>query len=268
MDFPVIMGILNVTPDSFSDGGSFVDPDSAIHHGMEMALSGANIIDVGGESTRPGAQPIPPEEQKSRVIPVIRELSKRVDIPISVDTRSADVAAAAIEAGAAMVNDVSGFLFDPDMPAILGKYRPLAVAMHMRGTPENMRSHVDYKAILWEIASELMTGVDKAVAAGLPFENVWLDPGIGFAKTAQQSLVLMANLRFFKALGRPLVVGPSKKSFLEPIIHKPVEQRDWGTAAAVAWAVAQGADCVRVHDVGPMKDVVTTIKAMREAMIG
>lgn len=267
MRFPIVMGILNVTSDSFSDGGRFLDPDEAVRHGLEMADAGAGIIDIGGESTRPMAQPVAPDAQKDRILPVIRELVKRVDCPISVDTRSAEVAAAALEAGASIVNDVSGFLFDPQMPVILAKYRPIAIAMHMRGIPENMRDQTDYNAVLWDVSTELMQGAMKAVNAGLPFENIWLDPGIGFAKTAEQSLILLANLRFFKALSRPVVVGPSRKSFLQQTTGKPVEQRLWGTAAAVSWAVSAGADCVRVHDVKEMCDVVETIRALMEACI-
>ena len=267
MKFPVIMGILNVTPDSFSDGGQFMDTDTAVRHGLKMVEEGAGIIDIGGESTRPMATPIAPKEQKDRLIPVIRALVKKTDCPISVDTRSADVAAAAIMAGASIINDVSGFLFDPDMPKVLAMYKPVAIAMHMRGTPENMREMTDYRSLLWEVSTELMQGVIKAVDAGLPFENVWLDPGIGFSKTAKQSLALMANIKFFKGLGRPVVIGPSRKSFLQPVIGKAVEQRAWGTAAAVAWAVAAGADCIRVHDVDRMNDVVKTTRAIMEARI-
>lgn len=267
MNFPMVMGILNVTPDSFSDGGRFLDPDTAVRHGIKMVNAGAGIIDVGGESTRPDALPIDPEEQKDRILPIISELVKKTDCPVSVDTRSADVAAAAIEAGAKIINDVSGFLYDPDMPKCLAKYRPIAIAMHMRGTPEDMRDRTGYKALLWEVSAELMRGVMKAVHAGLPFENVWIDPGIGFAKTAEQSLALLANLQFFKAISRPIVVGPSRKSFLQPVTGKTVEQRQWGTAAAVAWAVAAGADCVRVHDVAQMHDVVKTTMAIMEARI-
>ncbi len=267
MRFPAVMGILNVTPDSFSDGGRYTEPDTAVRHGLDMARSGADIIDVGGESTRPGAADVPLQEQKNRVLPVIKALKARVDCPISVDTRSADVAAAAIEAGASIVNDVSGFLFDAQMPRVLAKYQVTAIAMHMRGTPADMRQRTEYRSLLWEIATELMDGVKKAMDAGLPFEKVWLDPGIGFAKDARQSLVVLANLPFFKALGRPVVVGPSRKSFLQPIIDKGVEERAWGTAAAVAWAVSAGADCVRVHDVPAMQDVVKTVRAIMEARI-
>ncbi len=268
MKFPLVMGILNVTPDSFSDGGLFLDPDRAVEHGLEMVKKGAQIIDIGGESTRPGAKEISAKEQLERVIPVIKGIKQHSDVLISVDTRSSEVAAAAIHAGAAIVNDVSGFKHDKDMVKVIAKYDVYAIAMHMRGTPQNMKQLNTYKNLLWDISAELKQSIDMAVNAGVDINKIWIDPGIGFAKDAQQSLKIMNNIPFFKKLGLPVVIGPSRKSFMAPVLNKQNPQdRVWGTAAAVAIAIYMGADCVRVHDVEEMSDVVKVAKAIKEAKV-
>jgi len=265
MKFPVVMAIVNVTPDSFSDGGLYLEPESAIKRALEAVEAGAQIVDLGAESTRPGAKEVSPEEQKRRLKEVISAIKRHSDVLISVDTRSADVAAWALKQGAGMINDVSGFKHDPEMVKVLAKFQPFAVAMHMRGTPEDMRDRAHYHDLLWEIAGELLESARLASRAGFDLDRLWFDPGIGFAKTAQQSAEVAANIRFFKSLGRPLVIGPSRKSFLGAITGKerPVD-RVWATAAAVAIAVFEGADCVRVHDVAEMTDVVKVASRLRE----
>ncbi len=258
------MGILNVTPDSFYDGGRYATLDAAVARGMNMAAHGADIVDVGGESTRPCAKPVPEEVEAERVLPVVRALAER--IPVSIDTRHARVAEAALDAGAVMVNDVSGFTADPEMLALLGRRRPLAVAMHMRGTPEDMMAHARYNDLLTEVVAELRARMEAALAAGLPEDHLFLDPGIGFAKTWRQCLTLLDRLDLLAALGRPLVVGVSRKSFIGQVLGvlNP-EHRLFGTAGAVAVAVARGARVLRVHDVAEMRDVARVAHAIVRA---
>lgn len=263
---PLLMGILNVTPDSFSDGGRFLDPDHAVVHGLAMVAAGADLVDVGGESTRSGAPPVPEAEERSRIVPVIRALVDRTSTPVSVDTRRASVAEAALEAGAVVVNDVSGFHHDPEMAHLLGRERPVAVAMHMRGSPADMQTRTNYAALVADCVTELWAGAREAIDAGLPVDHLWLDPGIGFAKDARQSLVLLARLDAFVALGRPVLVGLSRKSFLGRLtgVESPAD-RLMGTAAAVTAAVLAGARILRVHDVAAMRQVVAVASAVRLA---
>lgn len=260
---PLLMGVLNVTPDSFSDGGRFSDPDAAIRHGLEMAGQGADLLDVGGESTRPGASGPGADEEIRRVIPVIRALAERCAVPISIDTRRAAVARAALDNGAAVVNDVSGFRFDPDMPALLGREHPVAIAMHMRGEPSDMMTRTRYDSLVGEVLAELWTGVDLARTAGLPADRLWIDPGFGFfAKDAAQNVALLAALPAFVATGLPVVAGLSRKAFLGRLTGRtdPAERRD-ATVAAVALATFAGARIVRVHDVGPARDATLVAHA-------
>jgi len=263
---PLLMGILNVTPDSFSDGGRFLDPDRAVEQGLRLAAEGADLIDVGGESTRPGSHPIPPEEEARRVLPVLERLSREVPVPLSIDTRRAAVAEAALEAGASVVNDVSGFEFDPQMPSLLARKAPVAIAMHMRETPDRMQSRTSYQSLLGEVIEELWRRARKAIDAGLPLRHLWLDPGIGFAKTADQNVHLLARLDLLGALGRPLVVGVSRKSFLGALtgIQAPGE-RLLPTVAAVTAAVLGGARILRVHDVAATRQAVQVAHALRRA---
>ena len=266
---PLVMGILNVTPDSFADGGRYAAPDSAIAHGRKMAQQGADLIDVGGESTRPGASPVSVRLELDRVIPVVQALAVNGGVPISIDTRRAEVAEAALAAGAVMVNDVSGFLHDPEMPHLLGRERPLAIAMHMRGGPADMATRTCYSSLIADCVAELWAHARAAIDAGLPVEHLFLDPGIGFAKDSVQNLALMANLDVFARLGRPLVVGASRKSFLGHVTagHDPSD-RLFSTAGAVAVAVLKGARVLRVHDVAEMVDVVRTVHAIMTAGAG
>lgn len=260
---PLLMGVVNVTPDSFHDGGRFLSPKSAIEHGIELAAQGADIIDIGGESTRPGALPVSVDAELKRVIPVVDALAATVPAAISVDTRHARVAEMALSAGATIVNDVSGFRHDPEMPFLLGHARPVCIAMHMRGVPEDMQTRTSYSSTVADVLTELWNGVKPALDAGLPVSHVWLDPGIGFSKDVRGNLVLLRNLPALVASGRPVLVGVSRKSFIGHVTgHTATDDRLMGTAGAVAWAVAYGARILRVHDVTEMSDVVRVVHAI------
>ncbi|MDQ3991908.1 MAG: dihydropteroate synthase [Actinomycetota bacterium] len=258
----LVMGVVNVTPDSFSDGGRFVDHDVAVAAAVRMAEEGADIVDVGGESTRPGAAPVPAAEQVERVAPVIKAVAAEVDVPVSVDTRSVEVAAAAVNAGAVAVNDVSAGA-DPDMFAVVRETGAGLVLMHMRGDPTTMQDLARYDDVVGEVRDELRARLDAALDAGLDLDRLCVDPGIGFAKTWEHSLVLMRHLDAFLELGRPLVVGPSRKSFIGQVLGLPVEDRLEGTLAAVAYAATRGAHVVRVHDVREAVRVLRVIDAIR-----
>lgn len=265
----VVMGIVNVTPDSFSDGGQFDRPEAAVAHGLRLFAEGAVWLDVGGESTRPGAAAVPADEEIRRVVPVIRELRRQAGgAVLSVDTTKAATARAALAAGAHVVNDVSGLLADPDMAGVLAESGAGCVLMHMRGTPATMRELTQYDDVAAEVRDELGRRLAAAVTrSGLSPEHFMLDPGIGFAKTAAQSLTLIgATAALRRALGRPLLLGPSRKSFIGQVLDRPdPRQRLWGTAGAVAACVLGGADVVRVHDVREMADVVRVCTAIRLA---
>lgn len=247
------MGIVNVTPDSFSDGGHLGSVELAVEHAEGLIADGADLLDLGGESTRPGATEIPADEQCARVLPVVRALRERGhDLPVSVDTRSAAVARAAVEAGADLVNDVSGLHHDPAMRATVAELGVPAIVMHMRGTPADMRRRTEYHDVVRDVLDELGRTLDAARAAGV--RELVADPGIGFAKTAEQSMALLAATRRLHALDVPLLVGPSRKSFLAEVSGedpgaKPAEARHDATTAAVTWCASQGTHVVRVHDV-------------------
>ena len=254
-----IMGVLNVTPDSFSDGGKFQTVAAAVDRSIQMVRSSVDIIDIGGESTKPGAIPVDEPTELERVIPVIRAIRQHSDlqnIPISIDTTKASVAKAAIEAGADMVNDVSGGRFDERMfETVAGLGVPYAM-MHMRGTPTTMQQMTDYTDIVSEILAYFEMQVDRAVKCGIDRAKMILDPGIGFAKTPPQSIELIRHLDKFQMLDLPLLVGVSRKSFIGKVLDQPdPERRLWGTAAACCAAIAGGADILRVHDVAAMVDV-------------
>jgi len=245
---PLVMGILNVTPDSFSDGGDYFDREAALDRALQM--KGADLLDVGGESTRPGAPPVSQEEEERRVVPVIEHLAHRVGVPISVDTYKAAVARRAVEAGAALVNDVSGLRMDPAMAGTVAELGAGLVVMHMRGDPRTMQSDTRYADLVGEIFRALEESVDRAVEAGVPRERVWVDPGIGFGKSAEQNLVLLRRLEEFRSLGCPVLVGASRKSFIGRTlgIEDPKDRLEGSLAAAVV-AVWNGARILRVHDV-------------------
>jgi dihydropteroate synthase len=248
-----IMGILNVTPDSFSDGGRYFDSDTAVAHGLKMVEYGADFIDVGGESTRPGSAPLSVEEEIRRVIPVIEKLSNECDIPISIDTYKSEVAEAALDAGATIVNDITGLHLDERLPLIIAKYSASAVLMHIKGTPKTMQVNPQYDNVVEEIISYLRKSISFAQNAGV--DQIIIDPGIGFGKSLEHNLVIIQQLKQFQQLGCPVMVGPSRKSFIGTILDLPVEQRLEGTAAVVAVSIMNGASIVRVHDVKEMKRV-------------
>jgi len=263
---PILMGILNVTPDSFSDGGKFFDPGPAVEHALQMENEGAGIVDIGGESTRPGAVAIDHEEELRRVIPVIKLLAGRLKIPISIDTRNSATARAAIDAGASMVNDISGLRGDGEMARLVAERGVPVVVMHMRGTPRTMQSGtIEYDDLMGEITSFLLESAGIAENAGVDPGFVIIDPGIGFGKTMIHNLSIISGLPELVSLGRPVLIGPSNKAFIGTITGKPPSERDRGTAAAVAACTAGGAHIIRVHDVAWMKDVVSVARAIRDA---
>lgn len=260
-----IMGILNVTPDSFYDGGWYRDTETAVHHGLRMAGEGADIIDVGGESTRPGAEAVDLEEELKRVIPVIEKLSDRIEQPVSIDTRRAEVAHQAIRAGARMVNDVSGMTADPKMIEAVASARVPVVIMHTAGRPADMQKNPGYKDTVGEIVDWLASRIDYAVDNGVQRSRIIIDPGIGFGKRLSDNLLLIRSLASFRTLKRPILIGPSRKSFIGRVLDVKKNDRLEGTAAAVALSVANGAGIVRVHEVTEMGRVVRMTDAICRA---
>jgi len=258
------MGIVNVTPDSFSDGGRFLDPEAAVALGVEMVAEGADLLDVGGESTRPGAEAVPTDRDRERVVPVVRRLAADLDVPISVDTRKPEVARAALDAGATIVNDVTAGR-DPAMFDVVRAAGAGMVLMHMRGDPATMQQLTDYADVVGEVRAFLAGRIRAASDAGIDAEHLAIDPGLGFAKTLEQNLLLMRHAGALGELGRPVLVGPSRKSFVGRVLGTEVDDRLEGTAAAVAWLVAHGANVVRVHDVKPMVRVIRMVEAIRDA---
>jgi dihydropteroate synthase len=262
----LVMGVLNVTPDSFSDGGQFFEADAAVARGLALFEEGADIVDVGGESTRPGAAPVGADEERRRVAPVVRDLRARGAGPISVDTTKAEVARAALDAGADILNDVSGFRFDPGILPLLAERKVPAVVMHLRGTFEGVHRAPSYRDVMGEVKAELLESLQRGEAAGVPRELMLVDPGIGFAKDAGHSLEVLRRLPELRDLDRPVLVGTSRKSFLGKVLDLPVGERLFGTAAAVAASVLGGAHVVRVHDVKPMVEVVRVCDAILAGM--
>ena len=257
-----VMGILNVTPDSFSDGGQFLSTSRAIDHALAMCEAGADIVDVGGESTRPGAAAVDAAEETRRVVPVIEALAGRIAPAISIDTSKAAVAREALAAGARIVNDVTGLSGDPDMAEVVAESKAPVVVMHMRGAPRTMQRRPRYRDVMSEIAASLRSSMARAAAAGVEERQVLIDPGIGFGKTVKHNLEILRRLHELRSLGRPLLMGTSRKSFIGKTLDRAPEERVWGTAATVAWCVAQGALVVRVHDVAPAVDVARMTTAM------
>jgi dihydropteroate synthase len=258
----LVMGILNITPDSFSDGGRFLDPDQAIRHAKEMAAAGADVIDVGGESTRPGADPTSLEEELGRVIPVIERLSREIPVPISIDTYKAEVARRALDAGARWVNDISALRFDPKMSDLIAESRAPVILMHMKGTPKDMQRDPDYESVVDETVSFLNERIEFAVSAGIRREQIIIDPGIGFGKRMRDNLAILAGLDRFSSLGRPILLGTSKKSFIGHVLGLPLEERLEGTAATLAIGLMKGARIFRVHDVGHAVRVIRMAEAI------
>ncbi len=259
-----IMGVLNITPDSFSDGGLFWPRDKAIAQGENLAAQGADLLDIGGESTRPFSDPISIEEEIRRVVPVIRELVKRVSIPISVDTYKAEVAKAALEAGAGLVNDISALIFDPDLAKVVAEWRVPVILMHMQGRPRDMQVNPQYNHLLEDLHHFFEDRIHWAQSLGISREFILLDPGIGFGKTFSQNLILIKRLDYFQDLDRPLVLGTSRKAFIGHLTGQEPLNRDWGTAATLAVGAWQGAHLVRVHNVAAAKQVLAVADALIE----
>ncbi len=257
------MGILNVTPDSFSDGGQFNTVEAALTQARFLVTSGTDILDIGGQSTRPQAAEIGLDEELNRVIPVIKAVRQEMDIPISIDTTRAAVARAAIAAGADVVNDISGATYDPAMLSAVAELGVPLILMHIRGTPQTMQQMTDYEDLIGEIMSFLKQRVEAAIAHGIAPSKLVIDPGIGFAKTYDQNLEILRRLPEFQSLGCPILVGPSRKSFIGHILEQPdPKQRVWGTAAACCAAIAGMTDILRVHDVQAMRDVCRVADAI------
>jgi dihydropteroate synthase len=262
----LVMGVLNVTPDSFSDGGKFLDPAGAVAHAQEMLAQGADLVDIGGESTRPGSQRIFAAEQIRRVEPVIRALRKASDVLISIDTSLAAVARAAMDAGANIINDISAAREDPAMLPLAAERAAPIILMHMQGTPATMQQNPTYHDVTAEVRWFLLERAQAAEQAGVQRQRILVDPGIGFGKTFEHNLVLLRNTRYLADSGFPVVIGTSRKRFIEGLtgVAEP-ERRVFGTAATVAWSAANGAAIVRVHDVEPMVQVVRVIRSIQSA---
>ncbi|HMA53287.1 MAG TPA: dihydropteroate synthase [Acidobacteriota bacterium] len=257
-----LMGVVNVTPDSFSDGGAYFDAAKAVDRGLELAAEGADIIDVGGESTRPGSRPVPEAEEIGRVVPVIGALRLKTQALLSVDTTKAAVARAALDAGADIVNDTSAFRFDPAMPGVAARSGAGVVLMHMQGTPLTMQESPHYDDLIGEIREFLAERLRVAAAAGIPAERVIVDPGIGFGKSFDHNLEILRRQELFHELGRPLLLGFSRKAFLGRILGRPPAERLEGTIAAAVLSVERGAHILRVHDVGPVARAVRAAEAI------
>ncbi|MDQ3387869.1 MAG: dihydropteroate synthase [Gemmatimonadota bacterium] len=264
LERPLVMGILNATPDSFSDGGLHLDPERALGRAEELVAEGADILDVGGESTRPGATPVDAAEERARVLPVIRLLRARLGVTVSVDTRRAEVARAALHEGAGIVNDVTA-LGDESMAGVVAEYGAGVVLMHMRGTPRTMQDDPRYQDVANEVTDELEGALGRAGAGGIAAGRIVVDPGIGFAKTAEQSLEMISRLGVLSRLGRPIMLGPSRKAFLGKILGVPAEERGAGTAAACVAGLFGGARIFRVHDVRIVRQALDVAEAIRRA---
>lgn len=262
-DRPLIMGIVNVTADSFYDGGRYANREQAVAYAIELVEQGADILDIGGESSRPGAHGVSEQEELAAVIPVVSELARRVTVPISVDTTKSRVARSALDEGATIINDVSALRHDAEMPAVIARSGAAVVLMHMQGTPQTMQQAPHYGNVVTDVARFLESRMEAALEAGVARTNIVLDPGIGFGKLLAHNLDLLNHLSFLTMLHRPLLVGLSRKAFIGHIVDRPVNRREWGTAAAIALAVDRGAHILRVHDVAMMADVVKVATALR-----
>ncbi|NIO48175.1 MAG: dihydropteroate synthase [Candidatus Aminicenantes bacterium] len=257
-----IMGVINITPDSFSDGGLYFDKDKAVARGLQLREEGSDIIDIGGESTRPGSEPITEEEELRRVIPVISALRKKTDSLISIDTTKSEVARAALDAGADMINDISSSSFDPKTFSLAAQHGAPVILMHMKGIPRNMQINPFYENVLLEVRSFLKEKIEVAQAAGIKKEKIIIDPGIGFGKRHKDNLVLIKNLHYFKDLDRPILIGISRKSFIGKILNSPPQQRLEGTIASAVLSIMHGAHILRVHDVASVKKAVLVAEAI------
>jgi dihydropteroate synthase len=260
--FPKLMGVVNVTPDSFSDGGQFHDPARAVERCLQLVAEGADLIDVGGESTRPGAIPVAEDEEVRRVVPVIGQVAHRVAVPISIDTTKAVVAERALDAGAAIVNDISGLRFDPRMPEVCSRAGAGVVCMHMQGTPQTMQLDPRYADVVREVADYLAQRLTTLEERGIERERVVIDPGIGFGKTPDHNLTILKNITRFRALGRPVLIGHSRKRFLAKILGRTLDEASAATVGVSIAAALAGADLLRVHDVRATRDALTACWAV------
>lgn len=266
---PLVMGVINTTPDSFSDGGSFLDVDAAVRHGLKLVDEGADILDIGGESTRPGSEPVDASEEMRRVLPVIEGLIAATNIPISIDTNKALVAREACERGASMINDVTGLSGDPNMVNVVAETGATLCLMHMQGTPVTMQENVTYTDVCTDIEHTLSQAINKALEHDIDFERIVIDPGIGFGKHLPHNLALIQSCGVMASrLKRPILMGVSRKSFLGELTNRSVDQRTYGTAAAITACVLAGAHIVRVHDVAAARDVVAVAHALRNTANG
>jgi dihydropteroate synthase len=261
----LVMGVLNLTPDSFSDGGRYQGLDAAVARAEAIEAEGADVLDIGGESSRPGSRPVSLEEELARVIPVVTVLAHRIKIPISIDTAKAEVARGCLDLGASLINDVTALRGDPAMAGVVARAGAGLILMHMQETPETMQDHPTYGDVVQEIGEFLQARVEAAEAAGIARERIAVDPGLGFGKTLEHNLTILQGLSALAALGRPIVIGPSRKGFVGALLDRPVLDREWGTAAAVAACVLQGAHVVRVHSVAAMKEVARVAWAVMAA---
>lgn len=260
---PLIMGILNITPDSFYDGGRYISFEKALVRAFEIIEHGADLIDIGGESTRPGAEPVTMEEEERRVIPVIKEIRKKSDIPISIDTYKSEIAEKALIAGANIVNDISGMKFDEKMPFVIKRYNAGVILMHIRGTPRDMQKNPYYENTMQEIKSEIQERVEYAKSFDIKDEQIIIDPGIGFGKRVYDNLVILKNLEEFKNMGYPLLIGHSRKSFIGKVLDmENPEHRKEGTLAVSAYLILKKVDIIRVHDVRETFELRKTLKAI------
>jgi dihydropteroate synthase len=264
LDRPQLMGVLNVTPDSFSDGGLYLDPQLAVARACEMVAEGADLIDIGAESSRPGAEPVGEQEELRRLMPVLQAVCRAVTVPISVDTTKATVARRALEVGASIINDISALRFDPGMGRVVAESAAGLVLMHMQGSPKTMQRAPRYTDVVTEVREFFVDRLRVALQAGISEEQVMLDPGIGFGKTPEHNLTLLGQLDRLLTLRCPVLVGVSRKGFIGHLLERPVGERLMGAAAACAVAIVKGARIVRVHDVRPMRDVVVMLQAILE----
>jgi len=262
-----IMGVLNVTPDSFSDGGHYFNPDKAVEHGLEMARDGADIIDVGGESTRPYAKEISVAEEMDRVIPVIEALNKELSIPVSIDTYKSKVTREALKAGASLINDISALRFDPDMASIAAETGVPVILMHIKGTPRNMQDNPTYDDLISEILHFLKNAITRAITAGIRKDLIIVDPGIGFGKTFDDNLKIIRELSRLGSLRRPVLLGSSNKAFIGRILNKEAHERDTGTMATIAAAIMNGAHIVRVHNVKKAVETAKIVDAIKTGRV-
>jgi len=260
---PLLMGIVNVTPDSFSDGGAHNTVDAAVQHALELAEDGADIIDIGGESTRPGADPVDVDEELRRTIPVIKALSTQLKVPISIDTTKAVVAEQAMQSGAAIINDISGMTFDQQMPNVCRDTGAGVCVMHIQGTPQTMQAEPKYRNVVEDVTEHLERCIDAGVELGIPAERFCIDPGIGFGKTAQHNLDLLQSVSALRRSGRPVLIGHSRKRFLSHLLGRQVEERLAGTIGVSVALAEQQTDILRVHDVAAVRDALTAWTALR-----